>query len=281
VSVGRPTLWASLLGASLLLCTARAQTPPAYAAQACVRGPTSLTRVRTCLRRAYPDAIERVEENRVLFRDGSSLPLDDGQTKEPVHQLLREADIQDQFTYRYLAHPPSPGQPCPHEDPGRVRAAPLFEKLYGSSPAEVERHLTSVVWSEPSGARLRVTTLHGVAAALARVVHALRAAPPAVRTLVGNVSGGYAWRTVRGAEQRSAHAYGIAVDVASTVADYWLWAPTARVAAQPQALHYRNRVPLDVVTAFEREGFIWGGKWYHYDTMHFEYRPELLCAARE
>ena len=27
---------------------------------------------------------------------------------------------------------------------------------------------------------------------------------------------------------------------------------------------------------FERHGFIWGGKWHHYDTMHFEYRPELL-----
>ena len=23
-------------------------------------------------------------------------------------------------------------------------------------------------------------------------------------------------------------------------------------------------------------GFIWGGKWYHYDTMHFEFRPELV-----
>jgi len=27
---------------------------------------------------------------------------------------------------------------------------------------------------------------------------------------------------------------------------------------------------------FERHGFIWGGRWWHYDTMHFEYRPELL-----
>ncbi|NUM57423.1 MAG: M15 family metallopeptidase, partial [Bdellovibrionaceae bacterium] len=27
---------------------------------------------------------------------------------------------------------------------------------------------------------------------------------------------------------------------------------------------------------FESEGFIWGGKWNHYDTMHFEYRPELF-----
>ena len=32
------------------------------------------------------------------------------------------------------------------------------------------------------------------------------------------------------------------------------------------------------VDAFEAEGFIWGGRWLHYDTMHFEYRPELLDA---
>jgi hypothetical protein len=30
------------------------------------------------------------------------------------------------------------------------------------------------------------------------------------------------------------------------------------------------------VRVFEKHGFIWGGAWYHYDTMHFEYRPELL-----
>ena len=27
---------------------------------------------------------------------------------------------------------------------------------------------------------------------------------------------------------------------------------------------------------FEKYGFVWGGRWYHYDTMHFEYRPELF-----
>ena len=30
---------------------------------------------------------------------------------------------------------------------------------------------------------------------------------------------------------------------------------------------------------FEKHGFIWGGRWYHYDTMHFEYRPELVGAV--
>jgi hypothetical protein len=37
-------------------------------------------------------------------------------------------------------------------------------------------------------------------------------------------------------------------------------------------------MPHEIVDIFERHGFIWGGKWYHYDTMHFEYRPELLPA---
>ena len=34
--------------------------------------------------------------------------------------------------------------------------------------------------------------------------------------------------------------------------------------------------PLEIVEIFERHGFIWGGRWKHYDTMHFEFRPELL-----
>ncbi|MGC1959145.1 MAG: M15 family metallopeptidase, partial [Pseudolabrys sp.] len=39
----------------------------------------------------------------------------------------------------------------------------------------------------------------------------------------------------------------------------------------------RNRIPIEIVRIFEKQGFIWGGYWYHFDTMHFEYRPELLA----
>jgi len=34
--------------------------------------------------------------------------------------------------------------------------------------------------------------------------------------------------------------------------------------------------PEPLVRAFERQGFVWGGKWFYFDTMHFEYRPEIL-----
>lgn len=41
--------------------------------------------------------------------------------------------------------------------------------------------------------------------------------------------------------------------------------------------HCRMSCPMCTdCPAFERHGFIWGAKWYHYDSMHFEYRPELL-----
>ncbi|MFM7757478.1 MAG: M15 family metallopeptidase [Crocinitomicaceae bacterium] len=39
-------------------------------------------------------------------------------------------------------------------------------------------------------------------------------------------------------------------------------------------------IPLELVEIFERYGFIWGGKWLPYDTMHFEFRPELIDYIR-
>ena len=55
-------------------------------------------------------------------------------------------------------------------------------------------------------------------------------------------------------------------------ADYWRWSkPDAS-----GAYSWRNRVPEEIVRVFEKHGFIWGGRWHHFDTMHFEYRPELL-----
>jgi len=55
---------------------------------------------------------------------------------------------------------------------------------------------------------------------------------------------------------------------------YWRWSGTT---GEPTP--YRNAIPHELVEIFERHGFIWGGKWYHYDTMHFEYRPELLVTS--
>ena len=71
------------------------------------------------------------------------------------------------------------------------------------------------------------------------------------------------------------HSFGAAIDLNTRYADYWIWA-----GGKPGRVpHYNNKYPMKIVDAFERHGFIWGGRWYHYDTMHFEYRPELLAIA--
>ena len=46
-------------------------------------------------------------------------------------------------------------------------------------------------------------------------------------------------------------------------------------------LSERWKPPQAVIDAFEAEGFIWGGKWYHFDTIHFEYRPEIVRLNRQ
>ena len=66
------------------------------------------------------------------------------------------------------------------------------------------------------------------------------------------------------------HSYGAAIDLNLKFSNYWLWE------AKGSDIPYRNAMPRQIVDIFERHGFIWGGRWYHYDTMHFEYRPELL-----
>lgn len=93
-------------------------------------------------------------------------------------------------------------------------------------------------------------------------------------------AGAYAWREIAGSANRSLHSYGIALDL--TPADYkgkqayWRWA--ADFYDEWWAIPYEERyaVPEPVVRAFEDNGFIWGGKWFLFDQIHFEYRPELL-----
>ena len=58
---------------------------------------------------------------------------------------------------------------------------------------------------------------------------------------------------------------------------YWQWSgcKEGKACTYPQALR-QDAILKRMVAVFEKHGFIWGGKWYHYDSVHFEYRPELL-----
>jgi hypothetical protein len=151
-----------------------------------------------------------------------------------------------------------------------MRIEALLDATYGASAAAVEAALVPVAIA---GKQLRV---HGkVAPPFERVARRLADAvkdAPALGKLLASFGGTFAWRTIAGTGRRSAHSWGIAIDLDPARAEYWRDGSIERPT-------WKNRVPQAIVDAFEAEGFIWGGRWFHYDTMHFEYRPELLDPA--
>ncbi len=79
---------------------------------------------------------------------------------------------------------------------------------------------------------------------------------------------------IAGTNRLSMHSFGMTMDINIEQTNYWQW--DCKCQNEDAALIYKNKIPLGLVEIFEKYGFIWGGKWYHHDTMHFEYRPELL-----
>jgi hypothetical protein len=88
------------------------------------------------------------------------------------------------------------------------------------------------------------------------------------------------WRNIAETASRSNHSYGTAIDCLMPnrrgMETYWLWAAERRPEWWMVPYSQRLTPPEKVIAAFESYGFIWGGKWLYYDTMHFEYRPEIL-----
>jgi hypothetical protein len=170
-------------------------------------------------------------------------------------------------------------------NPPRRDDAFLGLLLRARDRAETERRITR---TEIAG--FTVYVHEDTAPALALVsaeLRALKASDPEVAAFLRGLveMNGYNYRFVDGTRTRSYHSYGLAVDLIPRGYGgrhpYWRWAMTK----EPDwwAVPYERRwmPPPALVEAFERHGFVWGGKWLFFDTMHFEYRPEVLHLARE
>ena len=228
---------------------------------------------------AYPAALAGHDAKTLRWRDGATMPVSDGDDHKSLDDLLRHASIADQFRIAYprgaLTEPPAVDS-----DPGRFRNTAFFTKMYGDcKKGEVSRHLVSIVWlpktlhNKTWGHSIRVTSVNHVDARLRAISGEIDALPDKIKRAAYPIAGTYNCRAVADTGQPSAHGYGIAIDLNLKFSDYWFWRPhTGKIA-------YHNRMPKEIVATFEKHGFIWGGKWYHYDTMHFEYRPELLAAG--
>ena len=222
---------------------------------------------------AYPNALAGHDDQVLRWRDGTAMPISDGVENKPFQELLRHASIADQF---HISYPRGPleNPPAVDADPGRFRNAAFFTKMYGDcQKGEVSAHLASLAWLPKSwGKSIRVTSLNGVDKHLRAVSDEIDALPEIIKRAAYPIAGTYNCRAVADTGQPSPHSYGIAIDLNTAVSDYWYWLPHGG------PIVYRNRMPTEIVAIFEKHGFIWGGKWFHFDTMHFEFRPELLAA---
>jgi hypothetical protein len=220
---------------------------------------------------AYPDALAGHDANSVHWRDGTGMPVSDGNDDKTFAQALRHAAIADQLRIPY---PRGPLQkpPAIDADPGRLRNTAFFTKMYGDcQKGEVTPHLVSLAWLPNTWNKsIRVTSLNGVDEQLRAVSAEIDALPEKIKRAAYPIAGTYNCRVVADTGAPSPHGYGIAIDLNTAFSDYWYWRP------HDGPIVYRNRMPEEIVAIFEKHGFIWGGKWYHFDTMHFEFRPELL-----
>ena len=231
-----------------------------------------------CLVEAYPEHLCGATATEIVWCDGTRMPWVK-RTEKPsdFEKFLDVADLRDQLSQRYPVGAAWQPPPAADFDPGRLRDEAFFRKLYGGSAAEVERRTRTLSWF---GHRLRVSRVNGVDRRLEAVAAELAHLPEAQAKFFNTTAGAFVWRAIKGTAGRlSMHSFAIAIDVGVKYSDYWRWAkpgPDGRPA-------WQNRFPAEVVAVFEKHGFIWGGKWDHFDTMHFEYRPELLhpeCVQR-
>jgi hypothetical protein len=236
--------------------------------------PVQADSILSALVAAYPDHLSGYDDGAIVFNSGRRMPLSDGNPQKSFEQLLGRPSIRDQFA---LAYPLGTNIKIPgrNEDPGRFRNEPFFNAIYGDCRrGEVTPKLRRVAWlPRHGGGKVMVTTVNGVADKIAAISRELDTLPDLARYAAGS-TGAYSCRNIAGTRRLSFHGYGAAIDLNLRFSDYWLWK------ANTGSPVWRNRIPAAIVEIFERHGFIWGGRWYHYDTMHFEYRPELIAAAK-
>lgn len=256
---------------------------PAVATAACV--PRDLmaipillegrTPLAAALELAYPGLTVDIAAGTVSVAGHSPLPLGEAPDR-PAKARLEDSSIAEQFVQVYPLTFDLASRSEPWFDPGRARNDAFFRALYGTREADVAKTLVRVDYPGAAGARFSMTTRQCAANQLAAALAAIAAEGPVMNPYFSDIGGSFNWRKIAGTPRLSAHSFGIAVDFNTRLGGYWRWSG----ATEGDAGVYDNQYPEALVRHMERFGFIWGGKWHHFDGMHFEYRPELILYAR-
>ena len=226
---------------------------------------------------AYPQSITGVELGKdnlvyIVMKSGKRILYDDKKPKS-FEEKLNNADLQDMMEQLY---PLTDIKNLMDEnyDPGRVRVYSLLKEVYGGTKEQIEKNLKSVSMGGKSHAFNKNNGAADALAAAMKEIAALAKQKPAIYPFVFPVNGTYNYRVIAGTNQLSPHAFGTAIDLKRDDRDYWKWVPRS------EGQKRLNMYPREVVRIFENHGFVWGGKWGHFDILHYEYRPELIIKGK-
>ncbi|GAA0761925.1 M15 family metallopeptidase [Clostridium sartagoforme] len=225
---------------------------------------------------AYKEEIKEIEISKdnyiyLILNNNSKILYDDKKEKNRDSKVSN-SDIQDTLEEIYPLE--SIDKVLEGIDPGRSRCYSLLNGLYGGNRKEVEKNLSSI------------STLCGNITfnKNARAGEALKKALNEAKELANNknkinnfifpISGGYNYRVIQDTGRLSPHAYAIAIDLNRNNSDYWKWVDKSKGSKRIE------EYPKELVKIFEDNGFIWGGKWEHFDILHFEYRPEIILKSK-
>jgi D-alanyl-D-alanine carboxypeptidase len=223
---------------------------------------------------AYPDLT--LDGDAIVVPTGLRLPLGQDNDRAPQDRLANPT-LREQFHDIYPLGFDLTSREIPWYDPGRARVEALFQALYGASAADVKATLQKTRITGATSATFLMTDRQGVACQMAAALAEVAALDIDWAPAFTDIGGSFNWRKIAGTERYSAHSYGIAFDLNSALGGYWRWSNRPEGDAGP----FDNKFPAEIIATFERFGFIWGGKWHHFDGMHFEYRPELILFARQ
>lgn len=227
-----------------------------------------------CYLEGYPQLIESADESAIVLRDGTRFPYRNTLPKSSWDEKINHADLATQLEQSYDAGGFETPPPYLHS-PGRLRYQPFFQALYGKDKKSIEKNLVSIQWPTLKGStKLQVSKVDGVDKKLYAIGQEIAALPKSDRIWAEGATT-YCYRVIKDTDRLSMHSFGIAIDLAPNTTQYW----KDEASSETARIGYKNTMPLSIVRIFEKHGFIWGGRWYHYDTMHFEYRPELLAPS--
>jgi D-alanyl-D-alanine carboxypeptidase len=220
------------------------------------------------LMEVYPNQIVGFKDNKIIFKDKSTLVYDDKKSKSK-QELMDNPDVEDQFKFEYVDF-----KTTPKNDAGRIRNEAFFKKIYGNSKSEVEKNLVEITWCPKLvNQKIKVSSVNRIDKIIKKLSAELDSNPE-FEKYITNIGGTFNWRKIAGTNRLSMHSFGMTIDINVAFSNYWQW--DCKSTNENKLLSYKNKIPEKIVAIFEKYGFIWGGNWYHYDTMHFEYRPELL-----